>query len=153
MARPFGTLKYKTLEELQAAIDEYFAWCDNRVQKVYSAKNDGVVEIYDPAPYTMSGLGRRIGLSRQALSEYKKRDDYGDAVVEARNRVHEDVETRLMEKNAVGAKFNLINNFGWKEKTENEQKIDLTSKGEAITPNEGLRTEFAEFMLSKNKKE
>lgn len=119
-------LKFKTVEELQKVIDEYFIWCDERLKKVWFEKTQSEGMIADPAPYTMSGLARRIGLSRQALMEYSHRDQYGDTIKAAREKVHEDVETRLMDGKAqTGAIFNLKNNFGWKDKTEQ----DVTSDG------------------------
>lgn len=124
MARP---VKYETVEELQKVIDEYFDWCDNRTRTIYDDKTGKEVLVVYPAPYTMSGLARRLGLSRQGLMEYKAKPEFTQAIMDARERIHEDVETRLMEtKNQSGAIFNLKNNFGWKE----EQHTDITSGGE-----------------------
>lgn len=130
MSKTGRPLKFKTVEELQAVIDEYFSYCDNRIQQVYSKKSDGVIEVINPAPYTMAGLAWRIGLSRQALMEYSHRDHFGDAVKAARNKIQEDVETRLMETAATGAIFNLKNNFGYKDKTEQEgvQKLIVETR-------------------------
>jgi len=122
MGRP---LKFKTVEEIQKAIDEYFDWCDNRIVKGYNTKEDKEFAYISPAPYTMSGLANRIGLSRQGLLDYKNRDKFLDTIKKARERVHEDVETRLMEKAPVGAIFNLKNNFGWKDRTETDVHLDL----------------------------
>lgn len=122
--------KYKTPEEMQKAIDEYFDYCDNRVKQVYSPKAEAVIEVIEPAPYTMSGLARRLGMNRTGLIEYRDRDEFSDTIKAARERVHEDVEQRLMERNATGAIFNLKNNFDWKDKTEQ----DITSGGERIEP-------------------
>ena len=122
-------LKFKTVKELQKAIDEYFLWCDNRPKKIWLEKSQSEAMIADPAPYTMSGLARRIGLSRQGLIDYKNRDEYLDAIKEARSKVHEDVETRLMDGKAQsGAIFNLKNNFGWRD----ESQRDITSGGKPI---------------------
>ena len=120
-------LKFKTVKKLQDAIDEYFLFCDNRIVHYYSPKNDCVVDTVDPAPYTMSGLARTIGISRQCLSKYSHRDLYSDTIKAAREKVHENVETRLMERQATGAIFNLKNNFGWKDETKVEQsgKIEI----------------------------
>jgi len=123
-------LKYKTVEELQNAIDEYFLLCDNRVQQVYSAKSDGVIEVLDPEPYTISGLALAMGIDRDTLLNYEKRDEYFGTIKSAKDKVHADVERRLMEKQATGAIFNLKNNFGWRDKTE----TDITSGGEKIQP-------------------
>ena len=136
MAHPGGRpVKYNTVEDLQKIVDEYFAWCDNRaIKKVDDDGKEYMVS--SPAPYTMSGLARRLGLSRQGLIEYSQKDEFSDAIKEAREKVHEDVETRLMEKAATGPIFNLKNNFGWKD----EQHTDITSKGEQITPNVTIDT-------------
>lgn len=122
-------VKYKTVEELQKIIDEYFDWCDARaIKKADDSGKEYFVSF--PAPYTMSGLARRLGLSRQGLMEYKAKDKFSDAIKAARERIHEDVETRLMEKQAAGAIFNLKNNFGWKDET----KTDITSDGKPLAP-------------------
>lgn len=126
-ANPVGKpLRFKTVEELQIAVDDYFNYCDNRVKTVYKSEGGEAYGINSPAPYTMSGLARALGISRQALSEYSHREHYGDTIKAARERVQEDIETRLMEtSNQSGAIFNLKNNFGWRDKTEQ----DLTHSG------------------------
>jgi hypothetical protein len=129
MANPVGKpLTFKTVKAMQDCIDEYFDWCDNRIKNIHTKEGDDVA-ITHPAPYTMSGLARRLGLSRQALMEYSHRDKYGDAIKAARERIQEDVETRLMEtSNQTGAIFNLKNNFGWIDK----QQQDLTTNGKDL---------------------
>ena len=119
-------LLFKTAEEMQKKIDEYFDFCDNRIQQVYSAKSDGVIEIVNPAPYTMSGLALSLDMDRKSLLNYSKKEQFFPTIKRAKQKVHSDVETRLMEKNAVGAIFNLKNNFGWKDKTEMELSGSLT---------------------------
>lgn len=70
-------------------------------------------------PYTMSGLARRLGLSRQGLMEYKAKDDFSDTIKEARALVEEFNERLLLSgKYATGAIFNLKVNFGFKENEE-----------------------------------
>ena len=132
-ANPVGRpLAFKTPEELETKIAEYFAFCDNRIQQVYSPKSEGVIEVINPAPYTMSGLALSLGLDRRTLLDYSNRDEFLPTIKAAREKVHADVETRLMEKNATGAIFNLKNNFGWVDKTETDQThnfpqgIDIT---------------------------
>ena len=115
--------KYTNPEELERVIEEYFDYCDNRTKKVWIEKTQTEAMISDPAPYTMSGLARALGLSRQGLIEYAAKDMFSDAIKEARERVHEDVETRLMEGKAqTGAIFNLKNNFSWKDQAEIDHK-------------------------------
>lgn len=124
-------LKYKTVKELQSAIDEYFAYCDNRMGSIYIKDLGDNIQISKPAPYTMSGLARHLGMDRDSLINYAHRDNYSALVKAARDKVAEDVETRLMEtSNQSGAIFNLKNNFGWKDKTE----TDLTTGGDKLSP-------------------
>lgn len=121
-------MKFKTVEELQDKIDEYFAYCDNRIQQVYSPKSESVIEVINPAPYTMSGLASYLGIDRGTVLNYSKDEKFFSTIKAAREKVHADVETRLMEKNATGAIFNLKNNFGWKDQTYQ----DITTDGESL---------------------
>lgn len=117
-------LLFKNKEELSKLIDEYFDWCDNRTRSVYIKELGDNMEISSPAPYTMSGLARRIGIDRDTILNYSKKEEFFGTIKAARERVQEDVETRLMEtSNQSGAIFNLKNNFGWKDKTEQDVKV------------------------------
>lgn len=119
-------LRYKTVKELELAVEDYFNYCDNRTRSVYIEKLGDNIEVSAPAPYTMSGLARALDLSRQALSEYNARDKYGDAIKAARARVEEYNENQLHEgRNAAGVIFNLKNNFGWKDKTEQDLNVKM----------------------------
>ena len=97
--------KYKTAEELEQKIEEYFSAC-------YQTKR----------PYTMSGLALFLGLSTQQLRRYEK--DYGDTeyadlIIWAKQRVEEYAEKSLYENGkSSGAKFVLENNFGWSSKQD-----------------------------------
>lgn len=137
--------KYKTVEELQAAIDDYFSWCDNRIQQVYSPKSESVIEVINPAPYTMSGLASHLGVDRDTILNYGKTDLFFGTIKAAREKVHADVETRLMEKNATGAIFNLKNNFGWKDQTQQ----DITTAGEKLNPYKELTPEQLKKLAGK----
>lgn len=121
-------LKYKTVKELQDAVDEYFKYCDNRLVQGYDNKTNEQFAYISPAPYTMSGLANKIGLDRSSLMNYATKDEFLPTIKEAREKVHEDVETRLMEKAPTGAIFNLKNNFGWRD----ESHTDVTSGGKPI---------------------
>jgi len=118
-ANPVGRpLIFKSVEEIEELIEEYFDFCDNRTQKVYSAKADGIIECFNPAPYTMSGLARRLKIDRRTLLNYTNKEEFFPTIRDARERIHEDVEQRLMEKNATGPIFNLKNNFGWVDQVD-----------------------------------
>ena len=86
----------------------------------------------------MSGLALALGVDRKTLLTYSKKDEFLPTIKEAKERVHQDVETRLMEKNATGAIFNLKNNFDWKDKSEVEGEHKLiveTRRHNAISDN------------------
>lgn len=127
LKNPVGRpLLFKNAEDLEKVIEEYFDYCDNRTKKMWVEKTQTEIMISDPAPYTMSGLARRIGIDRDTLLRYSKKDEFYGTIRAARERVHEDVETRLMgTRNEKGAAFSLKNNFGWKDKTEQ----DITTDG------------------------
>lgn len=113
--------KFKKVEDLQKAIDEYFDWCDNRVVKVYSKTVDDVVEINKPEPYTIEGLCLAMGISRQTLLNYEKTEGYErffDTVKRAKMRVQKCMVLTSLEGQAAGAIFNLKNNFGYKDSQE-----------------------------------
>lgn len=147
MSNPVGRpLLFKTPEEMKKVIDEYFEWCDNRAIKAVN-KDGHEYMISSPAPYTMSGLARRLGMSRRTLVDYAERSEFLPTIKEARSRIEEDVETRMNEKNTFtpGLIFNAKENFGWKDKTE----TDITSKGEKI---EGNQIVFSDFTNATNSK-
>lgn len=105
-------LKYKTVEELQALVDNYFA---------------------TETIYTISGLAVALGTNRVTLLDFKHRSGYGRVINEAKAKVEAFVESRLLDKgyNAAGAIFNLCNNYGrWHQK----QEQDLNIGGQANNP-------------------
>ena len=113
-------LKFKTVEELQSAIDDYFAECDNRLKEIHTKEGDSLA-VNVPEPYTMAGLAYALGMDRRSLLNYSNRDNFFPLVKAARARVERDVERRLLEtQNQSGAIFNLKNNFDWRDKTEQD---------------------------------
>lgn len=113
-------LKFKTVAELDMAIQGYFDEQDPHVVKHMEATgfNDrghttwATREIMtEQRPYTMTGLARALGLSRQALLDYNNRDEFVDSVQSAKDRCQEYAEAQLFGPYANGAKFNLTNNY------------------------------------------
>ncbi|MBR6688795.1 MAG: DNA-packaging protein [Clostridia bacterium] len=95
--------KYKTKEEIQEKIDEYFKMCK-----------------LNNKPYTITGLGLALDMSRQDLINYSKKDEFFDTIKRAKMRVENYLEERLInDSSATGIIFNLKNNYGWKDKQEN----------------------------------
>ena len=96
-------LKYKTAEELQTKIDDYFKQCDTNNE-----------------PYTVTGLGLALDMSRQDLINYGNKEEFFDTIKKAKARVENYLEKRLIkDSSTTGIIFNLKNNYGWKDKQEN----------------------------------
>lgn len=95
--------KYNNAEEMQEKIDEYFKQCDEEYE-----------------PYTVTGLGLALNMSRQDLINYSNKDEFFDTIKKAKARVENYLEKRLItNSSATGIIFNLKNNYGWKDKQEN----------------------------------
>lgn len=106
MSNPVGRpLKFKTVEELQAQIDAFFADCD--------AKGE---------PYTITGLALFLRTSREILMEYEGRDKFTNTIKEAKMKVQKGYEQRLISRGNAGDIF-ALKNFGWKDKTEQDVNI------------------------------
>lgn len=95
-------LKYKTPEELQQAIDSYFAQCD------------------DKNPPLISGLAYHLEMTTESLRNYQERDEFFAIVKRAKQRVEIAVEKNLHGSACTGSIFWLKNNAGYRDKTEQE---------------------------------
>jgi hypothetical protein len=111
---------YKTVEDMEMLIESYFKECDSRTRSIYSVKRDEVLTIPNPEPYTMSGLAYRLGMNRQTLLNYSKKDKFIGTIKKARDRVEMDIERRMNDKETFtpGLIFNAKNNFDWRDRQE-----------------------------------
>ena len=136
---------YKTAEEIQVKIDEYFQLCEGEYLKdkegdVLTDKYGAPIRINDKPP-TITGLALHLGFnSRQALLNYQGREEFNDTITRAKARVEAYAEARLFDKDgANGAKFSLANNFeGWREKQQIEAAVknDVTINVELVDDDE-----------------
>lgn len=120
-------LKFKSVEELDQAISAYFDMCDPHTEQrvVEAGVNERGETIFvkravltEQQPYTVSGLARALGIDRDTLINYKKRDEFFGTVQKAYQRCHEYAEKQLYGRAATGAAFSLKNNWGWKDRQE-----------------------------------
>jgi len=95
-------LKYKDPQEMQKDIDAYFASCD------------------DDNPPLISGLAYHLDMTTESLRNYQNRDEFFATIRKAKQKVEMALEKRLNQAAPVGAIFSLKNNFGWKDKSEQE---------------------------------
>jgi len=119
-------MKFRTAEDLQAAIDSYFHWCDSQTAQIPN-KDGELITVPNPKPYTVSGLAVYLGTSRRVLLNYEKMEqkpEYVHAIKTAKQKIESFVEESLWKpKIAPGVIFNLKNNFGWKD----QQSVELTN--------------------------
>ena len=114
-------MKFKTPEELQEKIDEYF-----ELFPQYTA--DGVLV----RPATITGLALHLGTYRDLLCNYQERDEFYDTIKTAKQRIENFYEERLVFQNATGSIF-ALKNFDWKDKTETQYSGELSiSKVERV---------------------
>jgi hypothetical protein len=137
-------LKYKTPELMQTTIDLYFLACrvhqemaadiEDATSRLSGLTDDEMLivnGIEDTFP-SISGLAYTLGMSTEALRNYEQKDEFLATVKRAKQRVEMSLEQRLSGKAVVGSIFSLKNNFGWKDKTEQEikQRTVLESKSD-----------------------
>lgn len=83
-------------------------------------------------PYTITGLALYLDTSRETLLDYEKGKydngdeiegydpKFSDTIKKAKLKCQTYVESSLFTNSPTGAIFNLKNNYGWKDKTEQE---------------------------------
>ncbi len=110
-------LTYKTDAELSAAIEDYFAECQEQDR-----------------PYTISGLAYHLNISRRTVVNYANNDLFFLTIKRARERCEQYAEEQLYRQkgSTKGIQFSMKNNYNWHDK----QELDTTHKVDV----EGLKT-------------
>lgn len=98
-------LKFESLEDLQAKIDDYFDRTPVNQQ-------------------TITGLALALDTSRETLCNYQSREEFFDAVKKAKDRVEYSYELSLRTRGSAGDIFGL-KNFGWRDKTEQDLRVEF----------------------------
>jgi hypothetical protein len=121
-------LKYADINKLQQDIDNYFSTCDKGKEiEVYDKKAQEVKKITIPIPYTITGLAIALNTCRQTLLNYEVMPEFLDTIKNAKQRVENYAELRLMTGDLFPASaIFALKNHGWKD--QQEIKIDPESK-------------------------
>ena len=130
--------KYKSKEEIEEKIEQYFKDCeghaltDNEGNTVYNKW--GYPVIVDRKPPTVTGLALALGFStRLILLNYQGKKEFMNTITRAKSRVEQYAEERLFDKDGTsGAQFSLRNNFkGW----DADKKEEETDTGGIVIVN------------------
>ena len=149
--------KYKTAADFEAAVNAYFRGItyirDVRCPDVWAngawVKGDPIIGldgeplrtteyIYPPS---MVDLENYLEISRETMSNYRKRAGYKDIIEYAEKRIKA-YKLRLLDdpgnKNSRGLIFDLENNHGMKERREDTVHQTTADISDALTPEEKL---------------
>jgi len=126
---------YKTPEDMQKKVDEYFKWCEG--EPLYTRDGDPVMDKYGQPmivkkhPYTLTGLNLALGfLDISSLREYEAEAEFAPILQRARNYIKRYTEERLFDRDGVnGAKFILERKFA----EEYAQKMNVSIEVEDLS--------------------
>lgn len=123
-----GKLKYRTVEEFDKAIEEYFALCDGHILEDKDGnpvldKWGQPVIVGDEVP-SITGLALHLGFeSRRGMLNYKYRKAFFPAYARALARCEKYEVERLHDKDGFqGAKYVLEHCHGWEKETAGESE-------------------------------
>ena len=131
MAKVGCPRKYKSVKQMQEAIDAYFESCKG--EPIIGDDGQPLMDKYGNViligqkPPTITGLALALGFTgRQALIDYQARPEFTDTVTRAKSMCEEYAEARLYDRDgANGAKFSLSCNFGWREKAPETDRQEI----------------------------
>jgi|14_taG_2_1085336.scaffolds.fasta_scaffold26381_2 hypothetical protein len=131
MAKVGRPLKYKTVEKLDSAIDEYFE------ESLKTKDKDNGDRIFIDPP-TITGLAYHLGFaSRQSMYDYEEREEFSYSIKRACLRIEIAHEQNLFSTGATGSIF-WLKNRGWKDKVETDLNVNQLPSllVEVVKPNE-----------------
>jgi DNA-packaging protein gp3 len=139
-------LLFKSKEELETKIEEYFKSCydykrdmfggriedkvcvsevegeDGKIHRKWESKGFVMEQV---KPFTVSGLAVYLGTSRETLMNYEKKEEYFDTIKAAKDRIYAYTEESLFNSKATGPIFSLKNNYGWVDKQEIDNNVKV----------------------------
>jgi hypothetical protein len=108
---------YKSAEEMELKINEYFDSCSEEVEVDENEKKN---IRRSSEPFTITGLALFLGFeSRQSLFDYEKNEEYTYIIKRARLVIENRYEQSLAGQSPTGSIF-ALKNMGWKDRQEIE---------------------------------
>lgn len=128
---PGRKLIFKTPEELQAACDEYFQWCQDNplIEHGVISTKMGIqnIEIPKVRVFTAGGLCMYLGISKQTFENYQNKDAFVETVTRAKeiilNQKFENAACGLLNPQFIGKDIGLID----------KQDVDHKNNGGTFT--------------------
>lgn len=132
-------LAFKSVEELQKKIDNYFLECKEHAAPFIDKMGKAVV-ISNPLIPTIAGLAYAIGVDRQTIYNYANKDEYFDTIKKARDYIVSCIESKLVNTNAnAGGVIFLAKNYGYHDKQELGISGTITEKVRNMTEEQRLK--------------
>lgn len=117
--------KYKTPEELQEKIDEYFDTGIAERKVLVGPSNNRSIQLL-PVP-TITGLVLYLDFcSRQSFYDMEKHKEFAYTIKKARTRIEREYEEQLQTGSPTGAIF-ALKNFDWKDKETENGGVRITN--------------------------
>lgn len=131
MGRPY---KLEDPLQVETAWEEYKAKCNSHTVEEVSAGK--VVTVKRPRVYTLAAFQVWIGISREAWGDYKTYPMFSDTIraIEAEVLARKSDALVNAEGSTQGLKFDLMANYGWKEKQIIESEVKITSVEVRVVP-------------------
>jgi hypothetical protein len=118
-------LKFANAKELQKKIDKYFDSCfrpltNTKTNEIIKDVNGNEI-LAQFKPFTIAGLAYSLGTNRMTLLNYQNREESFEIISRAKERCEAFTEESLFDRDKWnGAKFALLNGYGWEDKTTNK---------------------------------
>ena len=103
--------KYASPEQMQEAIDQYFASC----VRVVTNEMTGEPDFYWTDPPTVPGLARALGMTVKTVLEYQKLDDFAEVITEAKLIIEEYTAKALIANPKATGLIFVLKNMGWQD--------------------------------------
>jgi len=110
---------FKNPEEMEKLINEYFEIKKGHVTKMVLKDGKTVVEIPEPEPIHIAGLCAYLELTYEGLREYQNREEFSATIARAK-QICQSYAVDMCFKGKNKADFVLMNNYGWKNRSEQE---------------------------------
>lgn len=138
-------LKFETVLDLETKIQAYFADCDPHMEEITEwlparAKDgkklkdenglDYLVEVTHKVmtpqkAYTVTGLANYLDTTRRTLLDHEESGEFSHTIKKAKSMIEQYWENNLESNNVAGTIFNLKNNFGWVDRTEVDNNVNV----------------------------